>query len=364
MVDLQRSKTVFLAGLTTVALTMAEPAVDASAAASSEGAIIRLDLLPGGTTSRATAVNDRGVIVGYGDTANGENHAIRWNRRGRVTDLGTLPGGAHSYAYGINDHGDTVGYADNADGSERAVRWAPNGAITDLGTLPGRTASYAFGINDEGSVVGEVPIRPKIYHAVKWQPDGTIIDLGTTSPRGSTAADAINDDGVVIGRTFTVGTGNFVNAGTWPAGATTVTLLPPLPDGGPRSNSGGINDKGLIVGYAQSRPGPPPIYAIHATLWSPGASAPTDLGVLPGGSDYSVANGINNAGTIVGISATSTPEDRGAVLWKRRKGGWHIVPLPQLPGGRYSEATAINNAGEVVGEASTASDQSIAVRWK
>ncbi len=354
----------FLAGLTAIALTMIEPSESARAAPPAEPAIVRLGLLPGGTTSRATAINDRGVIVGHGDTTNGENHAIRWNPGGRITDLGTLPGGTYSYAYSINNRGDIVGYANTASGDDRAVRWAPDGSITDLGSLPGHTGGYAYGINDEGRVVGYAPIRSRTYHAVKWQPDGTVSDIGANSPLGSTSAAAINDHGVVVGVTYAVSPAHYHEAVTWTAAGTTAMVLPPLAGGGPRSSARGINEQGMIVGYSQSGPGSPTNYPIHAALWGPGNSAPTDLGTLPGGSDNSMANDVNAAGVIVGASATSTPGDRSAVLWRQKENGWRIVPLPQLPGGKYSEATAISNSGEVVGEASTESGQNVAVRWE
>ncbi|MBT2212372.1 hypothetical protein [Actinomadura sp. NEAU-AAG7] len=363
MVDLQRSKTVFLAGLATVALTMVGAPVPASAAPWTERTIVSLDLLPGGTTSRATAVNDRGVIVGYGDTASGENHAVRWSPDGRVTELGALPGSTLSYAYGINDHGDTVGYADTPAG-ERAVRWAPDGTITDLGTLPGGFNARAYGINDEGSVVGEVPIRSKTFHAVKWRPDGTVIDIGTKSSRSSTSPSAINNHDVAVGRTYSPGGGHYQEAVTWPAGADTFIMLPLLPDGGPRSTAMGVNEKGLIVGYAEVKPSTPQKNPVHATLWSPGASAPLDLGGLPGAGNFSAANDINAANDIVGSSATSTHGERDAVLWKWSSDGWLIESLPQLAGGHESEATAINDLGVVVGEAVTASGQRVAVRWQ
>ncbi|WP_131736641.1 hypothetical protein [Actinomadura roseirufa] len=364
MRGLSRSKSAFLAGLAAVTLTAIEPPANANAVVLPGRVIVSLGLLPGGTTSRATAVNDQGVIVGYGDTAGGGNHAIRWNPDGHITDLGTLPGGTYSYAYGINNRGDIVGYANNSGGNERAVRWAPNGTITDLGSLPGRTSGYAYGINDVGAVVGYIPIQSKTYHAAKWQPDGTVSDIGAESPLGSTSAAAINNHGVAVGITYEVSPGHYHEAVTWSAAGDKPTVLPPLPGGGPRSSAQSINDKGVIVGYSQSGPGAPTNYPVHAVLWGPGASAPTDLGTLPGGGDDSFANGVNAAGVVVGASATKDPGNRDAVLWRRGKNGWRIVSLPRLPGRDYSEATAINNGGEVVGEASTASGPGVAVRWE
>lgn len=63
-----------------------------------------LGVLPGGTYSDARAVNNRGEVTGYADTANGEQHAFLWTAASGMTDLGTL-GGSHSYGTLIGDSG-------------------------------------------------------------------------------------------------------------------------------------------------------------------------------------------------------------------------------------------------------------------
>ena len=57
----------------------------------------------------------------------------------------------------------------------------------------------------------------------------------------------------------------------------------------------------------------------------------TDLGDLPGGSDFSVARGINDAGRVVGFSSAATGSR--AFLWTRAGG---MRDLGDLPGGRIS----------------------------
>ena len=51
-----------------------------------------------------------------------------------VTGLGTL-GGSFSGAAGINDAGQVVGWADTASGEERAFLYTLGSGMTDLGTL-------------------------------------------------------------------------------------------------------------------------------------------------------------------------------------------------------------------------------------
>ena len=74
-----------------------------------------------------------------------------------MTDLGTL-GGDYSFAYGINDAGQVVGYSDTAAGDQHAFITGPNGVgMTDLNSLvslPGGTVlTDAQGINNLGQVV-------------------------------------------------------------------------------------------------------------------------------------------------------------------------------------------------------------------
>ena len=70
--------------------------------------MIELETLPGGTGALAAEINDRGQIVGWGDTASGELHGILW-QEGVALDLGLLPGATYSIATSINERGDIVG---------------------------------------------------------------------------------------------------------------------------------------------------------------------------------------------------------------------------------------------------------------
>ena len=88
----------------------------------------------GGFFSSADSINERGQVVGYSQTANGNIHAFLW-KNGKMTDLGTL-GGFFSSAFGINERGQVVGQSETANGQVHAFLWQ-NGIMTDLGTLGG-----------------------------------------------------------------------------------------------------------------------------------------------------------------------------------------------------------------------------------
>jgi len=157
---------------------------------------VDLGTLPGYLNSRPTGVNDDGIIVGY--TEYPGQRAVRWDRRGRITDLGTL-GGSYSQAVGINARGTVVGHAATADGMSRAVRWDPAGRITVLDLLPGGTGGAVIAINDDDMVTGHADAADGISHPVRWDRAGRITNLGTLAGGGRSEAFLINDRGVVVG---------------------------------------------------------------------------------------------------------------------------------------------------------------------
>src|SRR5579859_116984 len=116
--------------------------------------------------------NSSGVFVGFADTSLPDPfsgfcylpecfvaHAFQWNN-GVLTDLGSLPGGGSSAAFWINEKGWIIGNSENGETDPlipglpelRAVLWK-NGEIRDLGTLGG-ASSFAQAINDRSQITG------------------------------------------------------------------------------------------------------------------------------------------------------------------------------------------------------------------
>jgi probable HAF family extracellular repeat protein len=106
----------------------------------------------GGPFSSASAINNRGHIVGVSNTDLVTLHAFLW-QDGTMIDLGTLPGGHFSGASGINDRGQVVGASGNAAFESRAVLW-DDGAVIDLGALPGSVNCTATAISRHTHIVG------------------------------------------------------------------------------------------------------------------------------------------------------------------------------------------------------------------
>jgi probable HAF family extracellular repeat protein len=163
-------------------------------------------------------------------------------------------------------------------------------SIIDLGTLPGHTDSSASGINNAGQDVGQSGDHAFLYS------NGVMTDLGTLTGQGPSAASAVNNAGQIVGWS-TFGT----TSHTFLYGNGVMTDLGVLP-GWTISGASAINASGQIVGVLNNSPspsGPSP----HGFLYSDGAMV--DIGTL--GGDYSQADGINDAGQIVGSAAL--PDD-------------------------------------------------------
>jgi len=197
------------------------------------------DLFPNGEFGDVFDINNRDEIVGT-RPLNGTTHGFLW-RAGVVTDLPPLPGGATSFASAINDRGIVVGTSAVPGGGLHAVRWQ-HGVPTDLGVLPGGgTISIARDINRFGVIVGQSQIDSFNSVAVRWAPNGEIQPL-TTTP---TSATAVNDFGDVTGLVFGSTTHGFVLH----KGEFTEIQAPPDPFF-PNLQPVGINNRLQVVGNA------------------------------------------------------------------------------------------------------------------
>jgi probable HAF family extracellular repeat protein len=182
-----------------------------------------LPLLPGDTSGAATAINDRGQIVGITgicDQAVGRFtaiHAVLWDD-GEVTDIGNLGGLAWHTPNAINRRGDIVGFsnfskADAGNLRPHAFLWTESDGIDDLGTLPTPLDdnSDAWGINKRRQVVGSSCDVDGNCHAFLWQ-DGAMSDINdlVESDDVLIAAYDVDDRGRITGQAFDDEAGAFV----------------------------------------------------------------------------------------------------------------------------------------------------------
>jgi len=160
-------------------------------------------------SSSATAINDRGQIVGISgacDRAFGRfsaRKAVMWED-GVPRPLDDLGGAAWNTPAALNQHGDAAGFANVAGGgglSAHAVLWPREGGIVDLETVDDDVLSLAFGINDRRQVVGQ-SIGAGGSRAFLWQ-DDEIVDLNDLVEAGSPHliyANDINNHGEIAGQ--------------------------------------------------------------------------------------------------------------------------------------------------------------------
>jgi len=348
-------------------------------ASGSQIIITDLGLIPGGTFSSGLAVNNQPVIVGLandssfaiqrpfwdantgaiigfadnfspastaipehvndsremaGSEVYGDNvyQGIYWNSSGQAFVLPPMAGfdpvyGAlHTRAHGINSLAQLVGTGKEGSPNfyTHAVLWPTKDTeATDLGFLgQGIPLNYseAYGVNDLTHVVGNSAIGSAI-RAFLWR-NGQMINLRSLSGSESdgTSASAINNTGLLVGKSV-------LDPVIWKYDITNSNSIPtikrlPIPAGFFTAQPTAINDSGDVAGYAGS-----PSIDAHAILWRDGIAI--DLGVWPGG-HYSVANGINNSGQIVGTGTVAGDNLDHALMWTVDDGTTNTPPMATL----------------------------------
>ena len=338
-----------------------EPRSVKYAAGISQIIITDLGLLPGGTTSAGLAINSEpiivglatdsnldlqrpfwdantGAIVGFADnfdpaaTAVPEHvnnnremagtevissgrlfRGIFWNTSGQAFGLPPLAGidpefgEVHIMAHGINNLSQIVGSSQDEIFTSHAVLWQNKDiAPIDLGVV-----GDSNGINDLSHVVGNIfgsPMRGFLWRS------GSFIQLIPLSGQVVSEARAINNTGLIAGKSNIFPVVWEYDPGN-PGSAPRIQQLP-IPAGFFSATTTAVNDSGDVVGYAGS-----PNIDSHAVLWRNGIAI--ELGVWPGG-HYSVANGINNLGQIVGTGTVAGDNLDHALMWTVDEGGGGI----------------------------------------
>ena len=290
----------------------------------------------GGTTSSATGINAEGSVVGYSTIAgDAASHGFLW-RHGVMTDLGTLPGGTNSRANAINDLGQIVGSSDALTPSANAAGQvvAPqaflysHGKLTDIDPdtqLSYTPGSWAYAINDAGQVVGDVLAPSGDSHAFLYS-GGSFATLAISGDEPQ--ARGINRRGAIVGSTFVDASPPFVFAGG------TQTNLGSAP-----GQAEAINARGTVAGWAQVAGG-----YHHAFLGT--AASLTDLGTL--GGLMSQANAVSNTGDAVGTADVAAGAAH-AFLYRHGVMSDLNSAIPAASGWVLESATGVNSEGEIVG---------------
>jgi len=229
-----------------------------------------------------------------------------------------------------------------AFGQTHAYIWDATNGPRDIGTLG--TESYAYAINDSGTVVG-IWIPPGHYqHGFIWSEATGMVDLGIPgggdSPTANCQPTAINAAGHVVGSGRQVNGQQVAFYWTPEDGFTVISEFSSNSDNG--NTAYAINDLDQVTGNFLIKRG---ALRYHAYLWVPGLPRPRDLGVIDG-QDFSLGNGINNLGMMVGGSFSNTDALWRPIIWAKGSG---MRFLGEVDGSLFAWGTAINDAGQIIG---------------
>ena len=232
--------------------------------------------------SRATDINDSGVVVGQSQVASGLAHPFRWSRESGIQDLGN-PRGVHTRPVQINDQGQIL--CETFDSALiMGFVWSDEAGLHEIGALdPSFPVTAPKAMNGNGQVVGSSRASDGALHAFRWTAAEGLQDLGLP---GWSEAFAINDTGQIVGHADG-------RAFVWDPENGVEYLLD---DSVPLSIATDLNSSGVVVGYAELVPGIP-----QAFYWSR-AGGWFNLGSLNLKFPISLALGINDQSQVVGQS--------------------------------------------------------------
>jgi probable HAF family extracellular repeat protein len=287
----------------------------------------------GGNRSRASSINDDGVVIGSSTTATGQTHVFRY-RDGLMTDLD--PSSSQSFAVDVTRSG-LVLWERNIGTGFYPVLGGTGGDPLDL--LEAYGLEGAGGMNNRGDIVGWRTSPPDGNHLTAYQA-AVLVTAQSTINLGPFDEDrmhawAINDSRQIVVQAFRHGHGGdgrtvLLQGGQvweiWRVGEV-------------RSDAA-INGSGQVVGRLETDRGR------RAFVFHEGRL--TILDPLPGG-DHSTAHDINDRGQIVGTSDLPDARGRAAVIFSHA--GAHDLNslIPSDSGWVLDVARSINETGQIVG---------------
>ncbi len=316
-----------------------------------------IDLTP--IAGNALSVHDPTLGFGYPNAVDNAGHIPYYDACAcagidndvalEINDTGTfstilyeddsVEGAGDAVPYGVSPKGDIAGVAyteyGGSDSYEQVITWSPSG-----GYLSGATdATYALGINDAGVSVGNDTGSKGSYAAEFSLNARGAVNRALLKPPKNTSwtgvATGINDAGEIVGyATFPGGSGNgrAVRFST-----TGYAQVIPVAAAGVSSSAQALNQHGDVIGNAGSQAF---LYRNNRVTYLP----------RPPGDEAgnAVAYAINASDEIVGDIGTSTT-DIGTFLYVGGRSYDLGALLPENSGWQIVAANGINDAGQIVG---------------
>ncbi|MFC0253483.1 HAF repeat-containing protein [Massilia consociata] len=282
--------------------------------------------------SQPTDMNQAGAVVGFTPTSDTTSRSFV-NYGNGVRNL-ILPGTTSSLATAINDRGEVVGNYRTGAGQVRGYVYY-RGSFRLPDPIPGRTTSFVD-INNAGYILahGRLPSGDGLLSYLR-APNGSYRNIGTLPFENAiTNAEALNNRNQITGQSAT-----FIlpeipyYAFIWTRG-----VMRQLDDFGYTPNYGyAINDRGQGAGTS-SVPG---LHNRVATLYSNGRLIDIDRSP-PSADRYSNGRAINNHGHVVGDS-----NHLGSFIYRGRRMESLNALIDRRTGWNVSFPVAINDAGQI-----------------
>lgn len=325
-------------------LSLSMGALSAQAAWPTYQATILGDLPGGLDLSRATDINDHGVVVGESHVGNGSRTFI-WDADQGMRQLypdgypaiagvggyQVFPVGYHNGSAYINDNGTVAGRIGDSAG----------GYVYSSSSQPLRTyASDVRGINDQGQFawVQATGANSTVGYI------GTVVAPQALMLKGDTASSpvqpiALNNAGQVVGQINRAG---YWEAVIWNEQGHPVSLGTKDEVYNKDSRAVAINANGMVAGVRYNT-----VWTASSFIWTASGGL-VDLG-LPLGETYAhqgpIATDINDAGVVIGTYGNRS------FYWTEDTGMRFLDQLIDTTSPMFQNfsATAINNLGQIVG---------------
>jgi uncharacterized membrane protein len=294
------------------------------------GTFTTIDAPAPATDTTLTGINDSGRIVGtaYTGVGTGIAHGFVWDS-GTFTTI-DVPGFAQTRPWGIDNRGRIAGYANDLDGATHGFVFE-NGTFTAVDAPDAQLTTRVFDINDAGQLVGAYDL---VSHGYLQEGNGRFTTIDVPGPVLETTPFGINNRGAIVG--------SFVDARETVHGflrdrkGDYTTLDFP---GALSSGANGINDAGQIVGfYSVTSRGRPTEF--NAFLLENGVFTNID----PPGAGRAQAFHINNRGQIVGEYHDAS----GSIHGFLRDGDGAYATI-DIPGALFTTALFVSDRGQILG---------------